>query len=367
MKQTMKKAIKITLGAALALFAFVRCSDWTETEALQYDFPLTESSHGDAYYENLRAYKASEHVKAFGWYSDWTGTGTDIYGRLVGLPDSMDFVSMWGNNFNLSEAKQADLKEVQTKKGTKVLMCWIANNMGVQTTPPEVTNDYIANGVQYDTYEEAFEAFWGWDGTSSVSDEVMEASIRKYARSIIDTMLKYGFDGFDLDLEPNYGTPGNIASYSARNHWFLDELSKEMGPASGTGRLLCVDGEPYLLEPEDGLLLDHFLIQAYTDSSYSATDSRVKTLITAFSSVLTPEEVVRKTILTSNFESYGNTGGPTYRTRSGESVNQLKGFASYSYSGVDAKIGGIGAFRFSFDTNYAYLREAIGVANPIIK
>ncbi len=376
----MKKAIKISLGAALALFAFVRCSDWTETEALQYDFPLTESTHGEAYYENLRAYKASpDHVKSFGWYSDWTGTGTDIYGRLVGLPDSMDFVSMWGNNFNLSEAKQADLKEVQTKKGTKVLMCWIANNMGVQTTPASVKDDFTVDGVKYETYEEAMEAFWGWDGvewsgTADPEDPAyqehlskMEASIRKYARSIIDTMNKYGFDGFDLDLEPNYGTPGNIASYAERNHWFLDELSKEMGPASGTGRLLCVDGEPYLLLPEDGLILDHFLIQAYTDSSTSSTDRRILELIDAFSEVLTPEEVVRKTILTSNFESYGNTGGPGYYTREGDRVNQLKGFATYSYPSVNAQIGGIGAFRFSFDKNYAYLREAIGIANPVIK
>lgn len=384
----MKKAIKISLGAALAIFAFVRCSDWTESEALQYDFPLTESTHGEAYYENLRAYKASpDHIKAFGWYSDWTGTGTDIYGRLVGLPDSMDFVSMWGNNFNLSEAKKADLKEVQTKKGTKVLMCWIANNMGVQTTPASVKDDFIVDGVQYATYEEAMEAFWGWNGTvpkwsgavPENPDEnpeyqeylakvaAMEASIRKYARSIIDTMNKYGFDGFDLDLEPGYGAPGNIASYAEHNHWFLDELSKEMGPASGTDRLLCVDGEPYLLKAEDGLILDHFLIQAYNDSSCSAIDGRIDRLVSAFSEVLTPEEVVRKTILTSNFESYGSTGGPSFRLRSGEVVNQLKGYATYSYPGVNVPIGGIGAFRFSFDKNYAYLREAIGVANPVIK
>lgn len=359
----MKSIIKLSLLSTLSLFAFVRCSDWTQAEALEYDFPLTESIHGEEYYENLRAYKASkDHIKAFAWYSDWTSTGTDIYGRLVCLPDSMDFVSMWGNNFNLSESKQRDLREVQTKKGTKVLMCWIVDNIGVQTTPPDV----VENGTQRE--------FWGWFGETTdsngekVSEETIEAAIRKYARSIIDSMNKYGFDGFDLDLEPHYGASGNIASYPQRLHYLLDELSKEMGPASGTGRLLCVDGEPETLLPETGLLLDHFLLQAYYDSNYPTTDSRLSALFDTFESVMTREEIVRMTILNSNFESFGGSGGPNYTLRDGSTrVNQLKAYAMYSYPGVDAKIGGIGAFRVKFDENYKYLREAIQVANPVIK
>lgn len=358
----MKRIIDLLLIGAI-LFAFVRCSNWTEAEALEYDHPMTESSYSEDYYKNLRAYKArTDHVKAFAWYSDWTGTGTDIYGRLVGMPDSMDFVSMWGNNFNLSESKQKDLQEVQTKKGTKVLMCWIVDNIGVQTTPPEVAEA----GTQKE--------FWGWNGEryddngELVSEVVIEAAIRKYARSIIDTMHKYGFSGFDLDLEPNYGSPGNIASYPDRLHILLDELSKEMGPKSGTDRLLCVDGEPETLLPETGLLLDHFLLQAYQDNSASSIDNRIDNLINTFGELMTTEEIVRKTILTVNFESYGGTGGRTYRTRDGQSVNQIKGYAMYTYPDVeDVKIGGIGAFRIKFDENYKYLREAIQVANPVIK
>lgn len=363
MKQNMKRIIDLSLLGALTLFAFVRCSDWTEAEALEYDHPLTESVHGEAYYRNLRAYKADkDHVKAFAWYSDWTSTGTDIYGRLVGLPDSMDFVSMWGNNFNLSESKQRDLREVQTKKGTKVLMCWIVDNIGVQTTPADV----VQNGTQRE--------FWGWfgegydDAGEPIAEEVIEAAVRKYARSIIDSMNKYGFDGFDLDLEPHYGSSGNIASHPQRLHYLLDELSKEMGPASGTDRLLCVDGEPEWLLPETGLLLDHFLLQAYEDSSTQRTDSRLASLFNTFESVMSREEIVRKTILTANFESFGGTGGRMYTLRNSSTrVNQVKAYAMYSYPGVDAKIGGIGAFRVKFDENYKYLREAIQVANPVIK
>lgn len=45
--------------------------------------------------------------------------------------------------------------------------------------------------------------------------------------------------------------------------YFLDELSKEFGPKSGTGRILMVDGEPQTLNKESGPLLDYYVVQAY--------------------------------------------------------------------------------------------------------
>ena len=95
-------------------------------------------------------------------------------------------------------------------------------------------------------------------------------------------------------------------------------------------------------------------------------DSRINSLLATYQEHMTPEQIVGMTILTSNFESYGSTGGPTFRQRDGSTTNQLSGYAAYSYPGVDARIGGIGAFRIVFDTNYQYLRKAIGIMNPAI-
>ena len=131
----MKRLINILLVAVLAIPAFIRCSDWTEVEALKYDPHMTDANHGEKYYANLRAYKAEKHPVAFGWFSDWTGVGTKMTSQLMGLPDSMDFVSMWGNWYGLSDEKKADLHKVQTIKGTRVLMCFIVDNIGAQTTP----------------------------------------------------------------------------------------------------------------------------------------------------------------------------------------------------------------------------------------
>ncbi len=401
----MKRLINILLVAVLTIPAFIRCSDWTETEALKYDPNMTDANHGEKYYANLRAYKAEKHPVAFGWFSDWTGVGTKMTSQLMGLPDSMDFVSMWGNWYGLSDEKKEDLRKVQTIKGTRVLMCFIVDNIGAQTTPahirqaqqvpvldpetgepqldsennPITTSAYVVDGKHYYSESDALAAFWGWyndvvfdEEGQRVSDSeqieiAKDKAIRKYAHSLLDTIAKYNWDGFDLDLEPNYGHHGNLASYPDHLSILLDELSKYLGPKSGTRKMLCVDGEPATLNPQDGLLLNYFILQAYYDSSESSIDGRINGLIYNFKDVLTPEQVVGMTILTSNFESYGSTGGPTFSLDNGTRVNQLKGYALYSYPGVDVKIGGIGAYRIGFDTDYKYLREAMGILNPVIK
>lgn len=361
----MKKIVYIGLAGLAAVFALSACSDWVNPEANNYEPAGPEgSSHSEEYYAALREWKASRTVDengvpnrsvTFGWFSDWSAVGSNMANQLMGLPDSVDFISIWGNWNNLTPEKFEDLRKVKEIKGTKCLMCFIVANVGDQTTPSEVRETRTVNGITYATEQEAVNAFWGFDEEADDG----EAGVRKYARSLMDTIAKYNWDGFDLDLEPHYGSPGNIASYPDRLGYFLDEMSKEYGPASGTDMMLCVDGEPAWLNPEDGLLLDYFIIQAYTDGSISSTDYRIAELISNYADVLSPEAVVGKTILCSNFESYGSTGGPNYRTRDNQYTFQLNGFAQYYYPGVESPIGGIGAFRMVFDTNYEHYRQAM--------
>ena len=238
--------MKKLLYAAMAVagsFLFAQCSDWTD---LENKFEEPYNSHGEDYYEALRAYKKSDHPVTFGWYSGWTGVGDNMYNMLRGIPDSMDIVSLWGGAFNLTPAQEEDLREVREVKGTRILYCQHIMDIGRSMTPAEVENDHIVNGKQYDSYEEAMAAYWGWYGNSGdTSPEGIETAIRKYARVITDSINKYGYDGFDIDYEPNFGYGGNISSYPNRMHILLDELSKQFGPASGTGRILMVDATPF--------------------------------------------------------------------------------------------------------------------------
>ena len=76
----------------------------------------------------------------------------------------MDIVSLWGGAFNLTEAQKSDLKEVREKKGLRVLYCQHITDIGRSHTPASVENDFIVDGVQYNSKDEAMAAYWGWYG-----------------------------------------------------------------------------------------------------------------------------------------------------------------------------------------------------------
>ena len=62
-------------------------------------YATMNNAESEAYYANLRAYKATawnyNRPVAFGWYSNWAPAGAYRRGYLSAMPDSMDFVSMW--------------------------------------------------------------------------------------------------------------------------------------------------------------------------------------------------------------------------------------------------------------------------------
>lgn len=123
------------LVAGLFVAGFTNCSDWTETEnEWVLESQNTETNKPESYYQNLRAWKASDHAISFGWYSGWGEPTVSTTNMLAGIPDSMDIVSLWGNWSNLSEGKIKDLREVQQKKGTKVIFCSFTS-MWARTSP----------------------------------------------------------------------------------------------------------------------------------------------------------------------------------------------------------------------------------------
>jgi len=363
------KNIFRNIAMLLTAATVVACSDWTESEPLDYTGSPEQSIHGEEYYANLRSYKKSKHSVAFGWFGNWVGKGSSTVNMLRGLPDSVDFVSMWGNWHSLTPEKMADKKEAYEKKGLRVMICFIIANLGDQTTPSEVRQKWEDNG--FSSEREAVNAFWGYD---SNDETTFEPAVRKYVKSIVDTIDKYDWNGFDFDLEANYGSAGNIASNKKALGYVIDEFSKYLGPMSGTDRMLAVDGEPYLIPPQYAKAIDWFIIQAYQCSGDGDLDNRLENLVSAFAVqdedgnlYQTPEEVLSKTIWTENFESYAANGGVTFTNRYGERMQSLKGMASYSNPKIKGKIGGVGTYHMEYDTNYKYLREAIGIMNPVIE
>lgn len=357
---------------SLATTSLIGCSDWTESEAKT--FP--ESIVSDEYYAALRAYKQTDHQVAFGWFGGWSGEGAFMKSSLAGIPDSVDIVSIWDNGTNLSEAQRKDMAFCQNMKGTKIIYCSIIGGVGDKLTPQNILDNWEEMG--YNSKQEAINDFWGYPSDES-NIEAVETSIRKYAKAIVDTLNLYGYDGFDIDYEPVAGPyTGNIVNSDEHLFFFIDELGKYLGPKSGTGRLLVIDGEPQRIttKPEIGTDFDYFIIQAYKPGSDSNLDKRLidgkvwgPGLVETFGGVMTEEVITRRTIMTENFEATDAAmdGGYPYTDRYGNSMKSLEGMARWQPRNGFRK-GGVGTYHmeaeFGTSPEYKNIRRAIQIMNP---
>lgn len=352
---------KYLLGILLVIFAF-SCEKWTEPERKVLDnqegftrlIPLLEAkTEADLtpatrkYYAELREYKKTPHVKGFGWFGNWTGKGNNPQNYLKALPDSVDFVSLWGTRGSLSQAQKEDLKFFQEVKGGKALLCWIIQNLGDQLTP---------KGREADEY-------WVQEkGKGSFRE-----GVKAYANAICDTIEKYNLDGFDIDYEPGYGHSGSLADHteiSVSGNYnmkiFIETLSARLRPA---GRLLVMDGQPALLSTEMSKLVDHYIYQAYWERSTGQVISKI--------SKKHLDEWERKTIITVEFEQGWRSGGVGGYVSVRPEFNNIDGGQIFDYATLDLpsgkRIGGIGTYHMEYDYKndppYKWLRRALYLGN----
>lgn len=246
----MKNIKNILFGAVLGLFFTfgilgTSCSKWTQPEAEDYYEPPTES-----YKNHFNDYFKSPHKLMFGWFGNWAGEGGSMGNALMGLPDSVDFVSLWLCWGDLNQAQQNDLKAFQ-ERGGRAYLCWTGRDIGEGLTKDYMT---LADGTvltkeesgltdklwrykfwgvptikQYKpsgepvkptapgeeateeelaAYEEALAAYeaalaeWNEAAASyhAYRDSLLN-SVKAYANAIVDTCRKYDIDGYDYDME----------------------------------------------------------------------------------------------------------------------------------------------------------------------
>lgn len=355
------------------------CSKWTETE-IKNPANLKDPDKSEIYYSRLRDYKKTDHPVAFGWFGNWTGTGASYENSLRGLPDSTDFVSLWGNWKNPSDAMLEDLRFVQQKKGTRALVCFLVLDIGDQITPP-IPEEEKEAGL---TDREWRHKFWGWD----LDIESRLAAVEKYANAICDTIEKYNYDGFDLDAEPRVPQPFPTDKELWKDNGkvivrFVETMSRRIGPKSGTGKMFVVDGEPDALPDSLFTHFDYLILQAYTSyyvQDNSRLDDRFKTQYEHFKDVASAEDIARKIIVCENFENFAKTGGAEFRLPYNNpdgtpaKTTSLKGFAYWNptHEGVQYRKGGVGTFHMEYEykvspqstETYPALRAAIQIQNP---
>ena len=361
----MKYISKAITIAILAIgLSLTSCSKWTEIEPKEIDHNgganTLNPDERDAHYASLRAWKKTAEnygrPVSFGWFSNWSPEGSVRKGYLSALPDSIDMVSMWSGPFGISEAKKADKAYVQKVKGTKVFVCFILHNIGTGITPSSIAdkikaeNPGASQAVLNDKIKKAQEAYWGYtSGVQSSTDHI--AAIRKYAKALCDTIVKYDYDGLDIDWEPDGAGDGfgNLKGGYDRGeylHVLVEELGKYLGPKAtvdtGKRRYLLVDGELWNVKKESAPYFDYFISQAYGDRHL---DYRVQGVKNAFGEYYN----TRKHIFTENFESYSKSGGAL--------LDQAE------YNSSEGPKGGVGAYRMDNDydnqPDYKWMRKAI--------
>lgn len=358
------KKNNILLTAIITTLSVVGCSKWTETERISYDnqnvdkliYTIDAQSEADLnphmreHYKKIREeYRTKPRVKGFGWFGNWTGKGNNPQNYLRCLPDSVDFVSVWGVRGKLSEEQKTDLKFFQEVKGGKALLCWIIQGLGDQLTP--VGKDPL-------NY---------WQNEKGGGD--FNEGVKAYANAIADTIEKYNFDGFDIDYEPHYGHSGNLSRVSIPqgirgNHpmnIFIETLSTRLRPK---GRMLVMDGEPHMLSTEASKLIDHYIYQAYWESRTESVLYKIQ------HEHLTDWE--RKTIITVEFEQGWRTGGTrNYRSSVRHELNGKEGTQILDYATMDLpsgkRIGGVGSYHMEYDypnkPEYKWIRKALYYGN----
>ena len=196
----MKNTKNILFGAVLGVFfAFgilgSSCTKWTQPEAEDFYKGPSQS-----YIDNLGDFQGSPHKVMFGWFGNWAGEGGSMQYQLMGLPDSVDLVSLWLCYGNLSEGQQKDLAAFQARGG-KAYLCWTARNIGEGLTDNymKLEDGTILTKEESGLSDDAWrKKFWGFeDGT----DSSKRAACVKFAKALADTCRKYNIDGYDYDME----------------------------------------------------------------------------------------------------------------------------------------------------------------------
>lgn len=310
--------------ASMALSGLTSCD--TDTEALSIQNLKT---YDEQYYKNLRDYKKSEHEICYVYYQNWSplegvagSKDPASWGeRIIGLPDSLDFVNLWIGipTPETHPVAYADMRYAQEKLGTRFIHHADASNWNHR--------------------------FWYRDENLNVdqtriidlNNDRSEEAIRAYARWAVDTVVKCGLDGVDFDYE---GWDGNSILIVA------DECNKYFGPeGQWPEKLFFIDYfrsyPPVSCEP----YTDYLIKQAYSGQGATGKGAPGGW----------PEE---KHVYIEAFHQKPD-GGEIWNYARWEPVTGHK--------------GGVGSYSTRFNYNqskngvpYQALREAIQIMNPAL-
>lgn len=336
-------------GAFLALIA-----GCVKQEALTIQKPYT---YDEQYYANLRAYKQTNHTLCFGWYAAYAPiAGASGYKdpaswgeRIMGLPDSMDIVSLWMGIPGKDSTKDGYAPVAYND------MWFVRNNKGTRFVAPTITrmNHVITlkDGTQYD-----------------LSKNQNDTGIAVYAQSLVDQVMDAGIDGVDLDYEP----AGDWLQ-GTQFLKFVQYIGQYFGPKGKyPEKLLIIDFYSTVPPAGTGDYANYFIRQAYSQGTGGVQNA---TNLQNYYNAVQTNVPPGKFIVTENFGDFSENGGTPFTEANGNTLT-TNGTTMYSLEGMarwnptQGKKAGFGAFYFDRDyysktgMPYYNVRRCIQIANP---
>lgn len=302
----------------------------TEVEPLSLQNPY---EYDEAYYRNLREYKASDHQVCFGWLSDISFTHCPGC-RFLGIPDSLDICSLWGgipsdvpgkHNTFYNPQVHEEMRFVQKVKGTKM----------------------------------TFVTFPGVGSHPWLKDIPEDKRVQAFGDSLLRIVYDNDLDGMDLDneIKGDWMDGENFIK-------LLEYLGQYIGPkGKDKSKLLIVDGWPISRGYE---YLNYFVSQAYYCRGAYNLQSRYEE---ARRGGCPPEKyIVTETVAETPLggELFTDAEGKTESVFPGEKLRSIEGMARWNPT--QGKKGGFGGFCIQYDYNnqpgYKYIRMGIQLQNP---
>jgi hypothetical protein len=340
----MKRKLRSPFLIVIIILVFISCKKQNTAEALSIQKPFVKTPE---YYANLRAYKKTKHQIFYGWYAAYANKEGVVaeykkspsYGEhIAGLPDSLDFCSLWPGVPNLDTASN-NYNPIAYEEMRKAM-----SERGIKMVIPTIV-DIVKHGF-------------------AESDQ----GLKDYAKWLTDAAYDNNLDGIDLDWEP---TASAYLASQANFAKLVEYCSARVGPMSGSGKYLIVDYYQHTLPTTIAPFIDYLVNQAYTQGTTSSS----ATFLQGRYNLVTwcP---VSKFIVTENMGEWWQNGGSPFTEANGNTLTK-EGRQMYSVEGMarwnptQGKKAGWGGFYFDRDYNnlppYYYVRRSIQIVNPAVK
>ncbi|KIO76815.1 hypothetical protein TH53_12905 [Pedobacter lusitanus] len=280
---------------------------------------------------------ASTHLLTVGYFNGVARTAAPsdkVSYSLRDIPNGVDIVNIFHRFNELSNLKRGVR---QAGAAEKTLTEILEDVTYLKTKKTRVVETQFMTEI-FDNYKDAAKTT-KWTNTAADYDG--------YAKSVSDSLTKWGIDGVDLDIEPGFSV-GNLTI--TEQEALVNAFAKYFGPSSASKKLLIIDtnvGFSTLGFTKETLAkIDYIYIQDYFGSA-SSTDEKIDGYIAAGY----PKDKIM--LIAADFEGSYSSG----KTR-------LK--AAYTNPKYIAKTGGFGSYGINFDYNnkYQFTIDMIKTLNP---